>query len=170
MRKWALGIMVGLVFFSGLTVAAEKKFAVVDVQKAMRSADTVKEIEAKLKKEFTAEEKKVETLKNKINELKERQKRDWAIMGDAEKRKFQEEGMNVTNELKALSQESQRRLQARQQELLQPVLSDTQEVIKDIMKEDGYDVVFRREALVEFNPKMDITLKVTLKLNEKSQK
>ena len=50
------------------------------------------------------------------------------------------------------------------------MLSDTQEVIKDIMKEDGYDVVFRREALVEFNPKMDITLKVTLKLNEKSQK
>ena len=90
-------------------------------------------------------------------------------MGDAEKRKFQEEGVSVTNELKALSQESQRRLQARQQELLQPVLSDTQEAIKEIMKEDGYDVVFRREALVEFNPKMDITLKVTLKLNEKSQ-
>ena len=169
MRKWALGLMVGMVFFTGLASAAEKKLAVVDVQKAMRSADKVKEIEAKLKKEFSEDEKKIEALKKKITELKERQKRDWAVMGDAEKRKLQEEGMRVTNELKVSSQESQRRLQARQQELLKPVVSDAQEVIKDIMKEEGYDVVFRREALVEFDPKMDITLKVTLKLNEKNK-
>ena len=169
MRKWALGLMVGMVFFTGLANAAEKKLAVVDVQKAMRSADKVKEIEAKLKKEFSEDEKKIEALKKKITELKERQKRDWAVMGDAEKRKLQEEGMRVTNELKVSSQESQRRLQARQQELLKPVVSDAQEVIKDIMKEEGYDVVFRREALVEFDPKMDITLKVTLKLNEKNK-
>jgi outer membrane protein len=169
MRKWALGLMVGMVFLTGASFAADKKLAVVDVQKAMRSADKVKEIESKLKKEFSVEEKKIEELKKKITELKERQQRDWAIMGDAEKRKLQEEGMNVTNELKALSQESQRRLQTRQQELLQPVVSDAQDAIKDIMKEEGYDVVFRREALVEFDPKMDITLKVTLKLNEKNK-
>jgi len=169
MRKWALGLMVGMVLFTGASFAADKKLAVVDVQKAMRSADKVKEIESKLKKEFSVEEKKIEELKKEITELKERQQRDWAIMGDAEKRKLQEEGMKVTNELKALSQESQRRLQTRQQELLQPVVSDAQDAIKDIMKEEGYDVVFRREALVEFDPKMDITLKVTLKLNEKNK-
>jgi len=169
MRKWALGLAVGLVLFTGVSSAADKKFAVVDVQKAMRSADKVKEIESKLKKEFSAEQKKIVELKNKITALKEQQQRDWAIMGDGEKRKLQEDGMKVTNELKALSQESQRRLQSRQQELLQPVVSDAQDAIKEIMKEEGYDVVFRREALVEFDPKMDITLKVTLKLNEKNK-
>ncbi|MBL4606390.1 MAG: OmpH family outer membrane protein [Pseudomonadales bacterium] len=169
MRKWALGLAVGLVLFTGVSSAADKKFAVVDVQKAMRSADKVKEIESKLKKEFSAEQKKIVELKNKITALKEQQQRDWAIMGDGEKRKLQEDGMKVTNELKALSQESQRRLQSRQQELLQPVVGDAQDAIKEIMKEEGYDVVFRREALVEFDPKMDITLKVTLKLNEKNK-
>jgi len=59
MRKWALGLAVGLVLFTGVSSAADKKFAVVDVQKAMRSADKVKEIESKLKKEFSAEQKKI---------------------------------------------------------------------------------------------------------------
>ena len=166
MRKWALGLVFSMVFFSGASFAAGNKMAVVDVQKAMRSADKVKEIESKLKKEFSSEEKQIEGLKKKITDLKETQQRDWAIMGDAEKRKLQEKGMKLTNELKKISQESQNRLQVRQQELLQPVVSDAQEAIKEIMKEEGYNVVLRREALVEFDPKMDITLKVTLKLNE----
>ena len=169
MSKWLAKLALTSVFATGIVVAAEQKIAVVDVQKAMRAANEVKVIEAQLKKEFSAEEKKIGELKKQIEGLKEQQQRNWAVMGDAEKQKLQEEGLQVTNELKALSQDSQRRLAARQQELLQPVILQAQEAIKEVMKEGGYNMVFRRAALVEFDPKHDITLKVTLNLNEKSE-
>lgn len=152
--------------FAGSVLAAEPKIAVVDVQKAMRATDKVKAIEAQLKTEFSDEEKKIADLQKKIGELKEKQQRDWAVMSDPEKRKLQEDGMKLTGELQALSQDSQRKLATRQQELLQPVIVKAQEVIKGIMKSDGYGLVMRREAVVDFDPKMDITAKVTLKLNE----
>lgn len=153
-------------FLAGSAFAADAKIAVVDVQKAMRSADKVKAIEAQLKTEFSGEEKKIGDLQKKIGDLKEKQQRDWAVMSDPEKHKLQEDGMKLTTELQTLSQDSQRKLAARQQELLQPVITKAQEVIKDIMKADGYEMVMRREAVVDFDPKMDITAKVTLKLNE----
>lgn len=152
--------------FAGSALAADPKIAVVDVQKAMRSTDKVKSIEAQLKNEFSDEEKKISDLQKKIGELKEKQQRDWAVMSDPEKRKLQEDGMKLTAELQTLSQDSQRQLAARQQELLQPVIAKAQETIKGIMKADGYGLVMRREAVVDFDPKMDITAKVTLKLNE----
>lgn len=167
--KLASKVLVMSLLIAGSAMAAEQKIAVVDVQKAMRSADKVKEIEAQLKNEFGDEEKKIEELQKKITDLKEKQKRDWAVMAEPEKRKLQEDGMKLTTELQTLSQESQRQLAARQQQLLQPVISDAQEAIKEIMKAEGYHLVMRREAVVEFDPKMDITLKVTLKLNEKSK-
>lgn len=164
--KMTAKVLLVSTLFSGFALAADSKIAVVDIQKAMRSTDKVKAIEAQLKTEFSDEEKKITDIQKKIGELKEKQQRDWAVMADPEKRKLQEDGMKLTTELQTLSQESQRQLAARQQELLQPVISKAQEAIKGIMKADGYDVVMRREAVVDFDPKMDITAKVTLKLNE----
>lgn len=167
--KLASKVILMSALVAGSAVAADIKIAVVDVQKAMRSADKVKEIETQLKNEFSDEEKKIEDLQKKITDLKEKQKRDWAVMAEPEKRKLQEDGMKLTTDLQTLSQDSQRQLAARQQQLLQPVISDAQEAIKEIMKAEGYQMVMRREAVVEFDPKMDITLKVTLKLNEKTK-
>lgn len=81
-----------------------------------------------------------------------------------------EEGTRLANEYKFLAQESQRRLQGRQQELIGPILQKAQKALEEVIKEGDFDVVLRREAVLKFSPEMDITKKVTAKLNKKEKK
>lgn len=156
-----------LMAFSVTVANAEGvKFAVVDVQAAVSGADEVKAITEQLKGEFSEEETKIKALQAKIQGLKEKQAKDGAIMSEAENRRLMEEGAQASNELKFISQQSQRRLVSRQQELFAPVLERAQTAVKEVMDEGGYTLVFRKEALVDYKGDADITKLVTAKINQ----
>jgi len=155
-----------MAFFVSMANAEGVKFAVVDVQAAVSGADEVKAITAQLKSEFSGEEVKIKALQAKIQGLKEKQAKDGAIMSEAENRRLIEEGTQASNELKFISQQSQRRLVSRQQELFAPVLERAQKAVKDVMTEGGYSLVFRKEALVDYQGDADITKLVTSKINQ----
>ena len=158
-------MLLALLFIALSSHAADMKFAVVDVQAAVSGSEEVKAITAQLKGEFSEEERKIKALQAKIQSLKEKQLKDGAIMSESENRRLVEEGTQAANELKYLSQESQRRLVSRQQELLAPVLERAQKAVEEVMSEGGYSLVFRREALVDYSQDIDITKSVTAKLN-----
>lgn len=163
-----LGIV--LMFVAPLAFAEKIRIAVVDLQGAVTASEEVKTIAEQLKTEFKDEDQKIRNLQTKLRELQEKQKKDGAIMSEAEGRKLMEEGTRLANELKFLTQESQRRLQGRQQELIGPILQRAQGAVEEVIKEGGFDIVLRREAVLEYSPDMDITKKVTAKLNKKGKK
>ncbi len=169
MNKILVMLSVVLMFATSL-VGAETKIAVVDVQAAVAGSEEVKAITEQLRTEFKEEDEKIKALQAKLQGLQEKQQKDGAVMSEAENRKLMEDGTRLANELKFLSQESQRRLAARQQELLGPILQRAQKAVQDVVKAGKYELVLRREAVVEFSPKMDITKKVTAKLNDSGKK
>jgi len=150
--------------------AGKNKIAVVDMQSAVSSSEEVKIISEQLRTEFKDEDSKIRALQAELKGLQDKQQKDGAIMSEAERRTLMEDGTRLANELKFLTQESQRRLQGRQKELIGPILQKAQKAVKDVVAEGGYELVFRREAVVDFSPEMDITKKVTAKLNDSSKK
>jgi len=150
--------------------AGKSKIAVVDLQAAVSGSKEVKAISEQLRTEFKDEDAKIRALQTQLQGLQEKQQKDGAIMSEAERKTLMEDGTRLANELKFLSQESQRRLQGRQKELIGPILQKAQKAVKDVVAEGGYELVFRREAVVEFSPEMDITKKVTAKLNDSGKK
>jgi len=150
--------------------AGKNKIAVVDMQSAVSSSEEVKIISEQLRTEFKDEDSKIRALQAELKGLQDKQQKDGAIMSEAERRTLMEDGTRLANELKFLTQESQRRLQGRQKELIGPILQKAQKAVKDVVAEGGYELVFRREAVVDFSPDMDITKKVTAKLNDSSKK
>ena len=150
--------------------AGKSKIAVVDLQSAVSGSEEVKAISEQLRTEFKDEDAKIRALQAQLQGLQEKQQKDGAIMSEAERKTLMEDGTRLANELKFITQESQRRLQGRQKELIGPILQKAQKAVKDVVAEGGYELVFRREAVVEFSPEMDITKKVTAKLNDSSKK
>lgn len=152
--------------FVAMANAEEVKFAVVDVQAAVSGADEVKAILAQLKSEFSEEEIKIKSLQAKLQELKEKQAKDSAIMSEAENRRLMEEASQLTNEYKFIAQQLQRRAGLRQQELLTPIIERAEKAVQEVMDEGGYSLVFRKEALVDYKGDADITKLVTAKINQ----
>ena len=150
--------------------AGKNKIAVVDMQSAVSSSEEVKIISEQLRTEFKDEDSKIRALQAKLQGLQDKQQKEGAIMSEAERKTLMEDGTRLANELKFLTQESQRRLQGRQKELIGPILQKAQKAVKDVVAEGGYELVFRREAVVDFASEMDITKKVTAKLNDSSKK
>lgn len=170
MNKIVTILGVVLVLVASSAYAEKTKIAVVDLQSAVAGSEEVKAISELLRAEFKEEDGKIRALQAQLQALQEKQQKDGAVMSEAENRKLMEDGTRLANELKFLSQESQRQLGARQKELIGPILQRAQKAVQDVIKEGGYALVLHREAVVEFSPEMDISKQVTAKLNDSGKK
>ena len=81
--------------------------------------------------------------------------------------KVREEIEQLLYELQNWQQISQQYLQARQQQLLEPIYIKVDSAIKAVAKENGYAYVFNREALLVMPPADDLLQLVAKKLNVK---
>jgi outer membrane protein len=81
--------------------------------------------------------------------------------------KIREELEGIAYELQNWQQISQQYLQAKQQQLLEPIYLKVDNAIKAVSKENGYTYVFNREALLVMPPGDDLLPLVAKKLNVK---
>jgi outer membrane protein len=81
--------------------------------------------------------------------------------------KVREELEQLLYELQNWQQISQQYLQAKQQQLLEPIYIKVDNAIKAVAKENGYAYVFNREALLVMPPADDLLQLVAKKLNVK---
>ena len=72
-------------------------------------------------------------------------------------------------QLQLIQERVQTGLQAKNQQFLESMQGDLAEAVTDVVAEGGYDLILNSDSAPYFAPVLDITAKVTAKLNENTQ-
>ena len=88
-----------------------------------------------------------------------------AVMSDKDKRDLQKQGEGKVQEYNNLAQTVQKRTQEVQQELLERMIPKMEAVITDLQKTGKYDIILEKKSAIYTDPSVDITKKITEKLN-----
>ena len=104
-----------------------------------------------------------EELETKAKKFNEDSAKLSPVVKEAERKKLQDLYQRIMN----YSQEAQKQLEDKQQELLAPLQKKTLDIIQAVAKENGYTHVFNREALLVVPTGDDLLPLIKKKLNLK---
>ena len=128
------------------------------------------------------EAKKADSLLNQFREVLDKNGKDYQEELETKAKKFNDDSTKLTPVVKEAerkklqdlysrimnySQEAQKQLEDKQQELLAPLQKKTLDIIQQIAKENGYTHVFNREALLVVPTGDDLLPLIKKKLNLK---
>ncbi len=167
MVKRLAATLLAVFSFAAVGVAAEFKFAVVEVQRAIGDSEEAKSLLAQMDQDLKQDQDALQQLATDMQALRERLQKDAEILGDAERRSLQKDIEDKQIDSEFGVNKLRKEVQDRQQEIFRQMFPKYEAVLTDLIEIEGYDVVFPRGGLLYVNTKHDITRKVTEKINEK---
>lgn len=159
------GLVAGLMATPAL---AEPKVVVLDYQAAVMNTDAAKKAKDKLQSDLKVQSDRIGKLRSEIEAMDSKAKKDAAVMSTQEKQKLQKDYEAKAQEYNNLMQTVQKRSQEMLSDLMQRMGPKLEQAVLDLQKANKYDVILQRQAAVYVDPTVDITKKVTDKLNAAS--
>lgn len=150
-------------------VPANPKIAVLDMGRALFDSDIAKKVEEELRTETAEDAEKIRTLEQEAVALQEKLQKDTAVMSEAEQRKANEQLQEIGVQYQYLAEKLQTLTEQRRQQFQETYSPNLVEAIQAIVAEEKYDLVYRAEAVLFFQPAYDITARVTERLNSQNQ-
>jgi outer membrane protein len=150
--------------------SAEVKVAVLDTQRALVESEEAKILLKRAQEELQKEEDEVRALGEEILGLQEKLNTDGEVMSATEQRRMTKDIEDKQIDYQFLVNKLQKAVNDRRQELLQQMVPKIDKVLKDLIEIEGYDMIMERGNLRYVNSRLEITRKVTEKLNENRQK
>ena len=159
-----------LLLFS-LQAAAETtpKIAILHSLGALLQTTKVQEELKGLQTEFSSEEAEIKKVAQSVERLRERIKKDGAVMSDNEKVKLAKELEEGLNDYKYLGGKFQKQVNERQQQILAQHRQSLEKAVKEVIEEGGYELLLEAApggSVLYVAPQYDITAEVTKKLNK----
>jgi outer membrane protein len=172
MRKTAIvgiGILVAMLF-AGTSLAQGIRIAVIDVNKVLNQSEAGKVAKKKMEARYEELKKNIETKQEEAKKLKDEIDKQKVMLGK-DKLKEKEDALAArVNELRKLTQESEREMQGRQGELTREVLKQIEAQVETVVKAEKYDLVLERSGgVVHVVESMDITNRVLELVNKGPQ-
>ncbi len=167
MVKRLAATLLAVFSFSAVGVAADFKFAVLDLQRAIGDTEEAKSLLTQMDQDLKQDQEALQQLATDMQAVQERLQKDAEILGDAEKRSMQKEIEDKQIDYEFGVNKLRKEVQDRQQEIFRQMAPKLDAVLKDLIEIEGYDIVFPRAGLLYVNTKHDVTRKVTEKINEK---
>lgn len=165
-----VGIMVGTMVIGIGSVSAQDdgvlKLAVLDMTNALLNSEVAIGVDQELQVETAEDQQKVRNLAEQAQSLQERLQQDAEVMSESEQRRVVGELQELQNQYEFLVQKLQTLSGERMQQFQQTYAPNLVQAISDVVEEDGYDIVFRSEAALYHDNAVDITARVTEKLNQ----
>ena len=164
-----LAVAIGIFVFDINAVAQNQfKLGVVDTQKVFEGYKRAKAAEEVLK---TAEDRlraQLEDVREEIRTMEERLTKQKLFLPDPETE-------SIENDIRMRKQEYQRELEigqesilAKQKELVEPILKEIETLIKEIGKNDGYNLILEKRLVTLYvDSRYDLTETVIQTLNER---
>ena len=129
------------------------------MQKILAESPRVKSIEKKMKREFSKREDEIISKGKDLERLQKKYKKDSEVMSESQVKRLERDIISRGRDLKNMQGEFQEDFVLRRNEELGKLQKEIREVIKQIAKQDGIDLIL--EAGVVFaSDKVDITDKV----------
>ncbi len=151
--------------FSGTAFAADLKIAVVDPLGAINATEQYTKAVADLEKDTASDKAKFTKLQAELNTCRQKMSNDVATMSATDASKLKSDCEAKYRDYQQIGQMLQKVVSERQQAILQDIGPKFQRALDAMSKEAGYDLVLTKEAAPFVKPMLDITDKVTAKLN-----
>lgn len=164
MRTLVAGLC--LIAASQAANAQDTKIGVINALQALFNSDAARVVQEELEQEFSADEARLQELSTQLTDLSAKFQQDEAVMTDDEKRRMNSNAQDLQVQLQLIQERVQKALQERNQQFLQSMQGELAEAVSDVVAEGGYDLILNVDSAPYFAPVLDITAKVTAKLNE----
>ena len=157
-----------MVFLVNASFSDELKIAVVDLEKAVGAANAVKTINSQLDDEFKEERKEIKDLRAKIDEMEKekKEKQEGKNINEEELNKLEGELRRRRIQYSYFFEAVSEKADERHQELMEKINPLIKQAIKEVIESDNYNIVHQKENLLHFDPKFDISEKLTEKINQ----
>lgn len=160
-----ISIMLAGVLSALAVPAVAGNIAVVDGQAAILATDVAKKTFEKLNADLKPQYDRLGQLRKDIAAYEEKFQKNAAVMSDKDKRELQKQAEAKLAEFKSLADALQKRAAEVQQEMLKSLLPKMETVIEDLHKTGNYDVFIEKKNVIWSDPAIDLTKKITEKLN-----
>ena len=160
-------VLVALVFsLFGTSVFADwAKIGVVDLQKIMQTSSQMKDIQAKLEKEFKPRRDKLMAVESSLKSDMEKFKRDSAIMSATQKKDLEKKIVAAQQQFERDGQQYQQELSTAHNEAMEGLYTKVRAAISKIAKDEKYDIIVQKDATPFSSETLDVTEKVIKAIN-----
>ncbi len=141
------------------TAFATTKVAYVETGRVLQKSPQVKAVKDKIKKEFSRREDKLAAEQKQLTKLQEKLLKDGSGMKEAERSRLERDVLSRRRKLKSSLAEFQEDLTLRQNEELGKLRKQIAEIIINVAKKNGYDIVLE-SGVIWADKKINITDKV----------
>jgi outer membrane protein len=155
-----------LVTASQAAIAQDTKIGVLNALQALFNSDAARVVQEELEQEFNADETRAQELSEQLTALSEKFQQDEAVMTEDEIRRMNSNAQDLQVQLQLIQERVQKALQEKNQQFLQSMQGTLAEAVSDVVAEGGYDLILNVDSAPYFAPVLDITAKVTAKLNQ----
>ena len=158
-------LLTSVVAFASTPVVAATKIAFVEVSRLLQESSEVKSVKEKIRKEFAHRDDELVSQQKQLKKLQDKLVRDGSIMSEGETKRLERDIVSRRRKLKNAQSEFQEDLALRQNEELNKLRKVIAEVIIDVAKKNGYDIVLE-SGVVWAADSVNITGKVLKALNK----
>lgn len=148
---------------SGMAQAAN--VAVADSQAAVLASNTAQQTITSLQASLKPQRDRLEQLTKDLKTLEDRFKKDGGVMSDKDKLALQSQAQSKLNDYNSTAEGMQRKVEEAQSNMLKTMMPKLEGVIEAIRKEGNFDVIIERKNVIWADPSVDITKKITDRLN-----
>jgi len=141
------------------TAFATTKVAYVETGRVLQKSPQVKAVKDRIKKEFSRRDDKLVAEQKQLVKLQEKLLKDGSGMKEAERSRLERDVLSRRRKLKSSQAEFQEDLTLRQNEELGKLRKQIAEIIINVAKKNGYDIVLE-SGVIWADKKINITDKV----------
>ena len=164
-----LSIVLAFVLFSQGVLAQDTKIGVLNALQALFNSDAAQVVQEELEQEFAQDEARASELTEELQALQEQYQQNEAVMSEDEVRRMNSDAQDLQVQLQLIQERVQTALQEKNQEFLQSMQEELTAAVTDVVAEGGIDLILNVDSSPYFAPVLDITARVTAKLNENTQ-
>ena len=151
---------------SSTIAAQDSKIGIVNLEQALFNSAAAQSVQDELRAEFANDEERAGVLQEELVALQAKFQQDEAIMSEAEIRQINADAQEKQLQLQLISERLQAALQEKNNQFIEGMRQTLSNAISDVVAEGGYDLVLNAASVAYADPVLDITPKVTAKINE----
>ena len=149
--------------------AQDAKIGILNAIQALFNSDAARVVQEELEQEFAQDEQRATELTEELTTLQEQYQQNEAVMSEDEVRRMNSDAQDLQVQLQLIQERVQTALQEKNQEFVQSMQEELTQAVTDVVAEGGFDLILNTESAPYFAPVLDITARVTAKLNQNSQ-
>lgn len=144
------------------------KIGVLNVQAALFNSDAAQVVQEELAQRLEPDRDRAENLQQQWLGLQAEFEQNEAVMTDEEKGRINIEAQDLQVQLQRVAERIQQMVQARNQQFLQEMGEELAAAVQEVVEEGEFDLILNSDAVPHYVQTLDITARVTAKLNENS--